>query len=132
MNNRKPNECYYRSYFMVVDYLDSKTLLQASIDEDLYEKMVAQIVKDFTLANITIDLPLKVSPKNLKTILHQKVYRLITERFTDYLNLLYIIDVPERLIKQIKATDAIEIADHVSFLILKREFQKVWFKRRYS
>ncbi len=117
---------------MIIDFLDSKALLQASVQEELYENLVGQIVKDFALANSPIDLPFKVSPQNLKTIIHQKVYRLITDNFTDYLNLLYIIDVSEKIIKEIQATNTIEIADQVSFLILKREFQKVWFKKKYN
>tara|TARA_R110000796_G_scaffold37722_4_gene95411 strand:+ start:326749 stop:327102 length:354 start_codon:yes stop_codon:yes gene_type:complete len=117
---------------MVVNFLDSTSLFEASIKEDLYGKLVAQLVKDFGLANIAIDLPFQVSPKNLKTILHQKIYRLILERFAEYLNLLYIIDVSEKAIKEINATDVVEIADEVSFLILKREFQKVWLKQKYA
>jgi hypothetical protein len=117
---------------MMIDFIDIKALLQASVQEELYENLVSQIVKDCVLANSPIDLPFKVSPQNLKTIIHQKVYRLITNRFADYLNLLYIIDVPEKIIKEIQATNTIEIADQVSFLILKREFQKVWFKKKYS
>lgn len=117
---------------MVVNFVDSKSLLEFLIQENLYEKLVAQLVKDFGLANITIDFPFQVSPINLKTILHQKVYRLIMERFAEYLNLLYIIDVPEKKVKEISGTDAVEIANQVSFLILKREYQKVWFKQKYA
>ena len=54
------------------------------------------------------------------------------DRFTDYLNVLYIVDVSEKSIKEIQAIDPIEIADQVSFLILKREYQKVWFRNKYS
>jgi hypothetical protein len=129
INHRPP---VHRNYIMMIDFIDSKALLQASVQEELYENLVSQIVKDCALANSPIDLPFKVSPQNLKTIIHQKVYRLITNRFADYLNLLYIIDVPEKIIKEIQATNTIEIADQVSFLILKREFQKVWFKKKYS
>jgi len=66
---------------MMIDFIDSKALLQASVQEELYENLVSQIVKDCALANSPIDLPFKVSPQNLKTILHQKVYRLITDCF---------------------------------------------------
>jgi hypothetical protein len=117
---------------MIVDFVDSKMLLQASVDEDLYEKLIEQITKDFGLAAIAIELPFQVSPKNLKTILHQKIYRLMMDRFEDYLNVLYIIDVSEKSVKEIQAIDPIEIADQVSFLILKRTFQKVWFRKKYS
>lgn len=116
----------------MVHFLDSTSLLEASVQEDLYEKLVAQLVKDFGLANCILELPFQVSPKNLKTILHQKIYRLILERFTAYLNLLYIIDVSEKAVKEITATDVVEISDQVSFLILKREFQKVWLKQKYA
>lgn len=117
---------------MIINFADSKELLQASIDEALYESMLAQIKKDFKLANIFIDLPLNSNPKNLKTILHQKIYNLITDRFIDYLNVLYIIDVSEKAIKEIKSENTLEIADQVSFLILKRTYQKVWFKKQYN
>ena len=51
---------------------------------------------------------------------------------TDYLNLLYIIDVPEKVVKAIEATDVVEISEQVTFEILKREWQKVWFRNEYG
>ncbi|MBU2995216.1 hypothetical protein KO500_02170 [Cellulophaga baltica] len=117
---------------MVTNYVNTKALLEASITEKLFEKLVSQLAKDFTLSNISIELPFEISPTNLKTILHQKIYNLILEDFSEYLNLLYIIDVPEHAIKKIKATEPLEISDQVSFLILKREFQKVLFKEQYG
>jgi hypothetical protein len=117
---------------MVLNFSNTKALLEVSIAEKLYEKLVNQLAKDFTLSNISIEIPFKVSPTNLKTVLHQKIYNLILENFSKYLNLLYIIDVSENSIKNIETTDPLEIADQVCFLILKREFQKVWFKQQYS
>ena len=117
---------------MVPIFLNSASLLANSVENNLYSKLVAQITKDFELADINLELPYQVNPKNLKTILHQKVYHLMMERFMEYLNLLYIIDVPEKTIKQIKATDVVEISNEVSFLILQREFQKVWYKQKYA
>ncbi len=83
-------------------------------------------------ANVFIELPDKISPKDLKTLIHEKVYYLIMEKFTDYLNLLYIIDVPEKVVKAIEATDVVEISEQVTFEILKREWQKVWFRNEYG
>lgn len=122
---------------MVVKFTDSNHLLQNAIQEQLYEKLVAQLQKDFTLANIHIDLspadvPETVATAILKSTLHEKVYFLIMERFSEYLNLLYIVDVPEKEVKKIEATDAVEIAGQVSFLILKRAWQKVWFRAQYN
>jgi hypothetical protein len=39
--------------------------------------------------------------------------------------------VPENEIKQLDGSDIVELAGQVSFLILKREWQKVWFRNNY-
>jgi hypothetical protein len=36
-----------------------------------------------------------ISPEKLKFQLHEKIYRLIQYKFAEFLNLIYIIDVPE-------------------------------------
>ena len=106
-------------------------LTQASV-ENLYLKLVEQINKDFNLANEGIDFPMSIAPEELKIQLHEKIYRLIQYKFAEYLNLLYIIDVPENEIKQLDGSDIVELAGQVSFLILKREWQKVWFRNNYK
>ncbi len=98
---------------------------------NLYEKLIVQINKDFNLANETIDFPSSTKPEELKVQLHEKIYRLIQYKFAEYLNLLYIIDVPEDQIKQLDGSDLVELSEQVSFLILKREWQKVWFRNKF-
>ncbi|PKH66943.1 hypothetical protein CXF59_13610 [Flavobacterium sp. ALD4] len=100
--------------------------------EALYLKLVEQINKDFNLANEAIDFPISISPNELKIQLHEKIYRLIQYKFAEYLNLLYIIDVSEDEVKKMDGSDLVILAEQVSFLILKREWQKVWFKNKYS
>lgn len=100
--------------------------------EALYLKLIEQINKDFNLANEGIDFPLSVSPTELKIQLHEKIYRLIQYKFAEYLNLLYIIDVAEEEIKKLDGTDIVQLSEQVSFLILKREWQKVWFRNKYK
>lgn len=117
---------------MKMDFPNSTALLQNAQEGQLYTKLVVQLKKDFILANIPIDLANNVSPNSLKTFLHEKIYYLILEKFTDYLNLMYMIDVPEKAFKQIQVTDVVEVAEQVSFLVLKRELQKVWLKEKYS
>ncbi len=117
---------------MKIDFPNSTVLLQNAQEGQLYTKLVVQLKKDFGLSNIPIDLANNVSPNNLKTFLHEKIYYLMLEKFTDYLNLLYVIDVPEKAFKQIQVTDVVEVAEQVSFLVLKRELQKVWLKDKYS
>jgi len=98
----------------------------------LYQKLIRQLNKDFLLANIDLGFDDDILPSSLKFMLHETVYKLIHEKFTDYLNLLYIIDVPEKLVKQLDGNDTLKQAEEVSFLILKREWQKVWFRNKYS
>ncbi|MNY62684.1 hypothetical protein D3C86_1995480 [compost metagenome] len=94
--------------------------------------LIEQINKDFNLANEGIDFPLSISPDELKIQLHEKIYRMIQYKFAEYLNLLYIIDVPENEIKSLDGSDLVILAEQVAFLILKREWQKVWFRKNFK
>lgn len=100
--------------------------------DNLYLKLVEQINKDFNLANEGIDFPMSILPDELKIQLHEKIYRMIQYKFTEYLNLLYIIDVSEIEIKKLDGSDLLILSEEVSFLILKREWQKVWFRYKYK
>lgn len=105
-------------------------LLSEAQKEALYVKLVEQINKDFTFANESVDFPVAISPIDLKVQLHEKIYRLIQHKFAEYLNLLYIIDVPEDQVKRLDGSDLVELSEQVVFLILKREWQKVWFRNK--
>jgi hypothetical protein len=117
---------------MIMNFPNSTELLRHSLKEALYSKLVAQLAKDFVLANIPFEIAQDIAPNDLKIMLHEKIYFLIMEKFSEYLNLLYIVDVPEKAIREIEVTDVVEVAEQVSFLILQRELQKVWLKTRYS
>jgi hypothetical protein len=56
---------------------------------------------------------------------------LIQYKFAEYLSLLYIVDVPEDQVKKLDGSDIMELSEQVSFLILKREWMKVWFRSKY-
>ncbi len=116
---------------MFIAPINSDLLLSEAENENLYLKLIEQINKDFNLANEGIDFPMMISPEDLKIQLHEKIYRLIQYKFAEYLNLLYIIDVPEDQIKKLDGSDILELAKQVAFLILKREWMKVWFRNKY-
>jgi len=42
------------------------------------------------------------------------------------------VDISEKEVKQIAPADVVDISAEVSFLLLKREWQKVWYKAKYS
>lgn len=111
--------------------LNTDLLLSEAQKEQLYTKLVEQVNKDFALANESVDFDVEIAPINLKLGVQDKIYRLIQHKFAEYLNLLYVIDVPEKEIKALNGNDISELAEQVSFLILKREWQKVWFRNRY-
>ena len=106
-------------------------LLLEAEKQNLYSKLIEQINKDFNFANEAVDFPQSTTPQELKVQLHEKIYRLIQYKFAEYLNLLYIIDVPEETVKQLDGNDLVELSEQVSFLILKREWMKVWFRNHY-
>jgi hypothetical protein len=106
-------------------------ILEESSNENLYQKLILQLNKDFLYANIDLDFDEDILPSSLKLILHETIYKLIQEKFADYLNLLYIIDVSEEKIKQLDGSDTLKLSEQVTFLILKREWQKVWFRNRF-
>ncbi len=108
-----------------------EALIQESERLKLYEKLVEQINKDFLLANIDLDFEPNILPSSLKYLLHEVIYNLIQEKFAEYLNLLYIIDVSEAKIKVLDGSDTLKLSEQVTFLILQREWQKVWFKQHY-
>lgn len=112
--------------------LNADLLFEEAQKEALYLKLIEQINKDFNLANEGIDFPLSILPDELKIQLHEKIYRLIQYKFAEYLNLLYIIDVSEEQIMKLDGSDLVILAEEVAFLILKREWQKVWFKNKYK
>lgn len=111
--------------------LSTDNLLSEAESESLYPKLIEQINKDFNLANEPIDFPQITTPHELKVQLHEKIYRLIQYRYAELLNLLYIIDVPESQMKELDGSDTVELAEQIAFLILKREWMKVWFRNRY-
>jgi hypothetical protein len=110
--------------------LSTDHLLTEAEKENLYSKLIEQLNKDFNFANEPVDFPLSTLPNELKIQLHEKVYRLIQYKFAEYLNLLYIIDVSEEEVKKLNGDDISELAAEVVFLILKREWQKVWFRNK--
>ncbi len=97
---------------------------------NLYQKLIQQLNKDLLFANINLEFDDDVLPTSLKLMLHETIYKLIQEKFTDYLNLLYIIDVSEDKIRQLDGSDTLQLSEEVTFMILKREWQKVWFRNK--
>ena len=106
-------------------------LITQANNDNLYNKLVKQLNKDFLLANIDLDFDEDILPTSLKFLLHEIIFKLIQEKFAEYLNLLYIIDVSEKKIRQLDGSDVVTLSEQVTFLILLREWQKVWYRYKY-
>ena len=117
---------------MKADYPDSISLLQSVNTYNLYDKLISQLNKDLRLAGISNEVSEKIAPKQLVSFLRENIYRLLLEDFPGFLNLLYVVDVEERQIRETSDGDAVEMADAATFLLLKRIWKKVWLKEHYK
>ncbi|HDZ06856.1 hypothetical protein LCGC14_0050440 [marine sediment metagenome] len=111
---------------------NSEQLMQVALDDLLFDKLMYQIEKDFVLVNIPLGISDRLNPIEFIALIKEKVYYLMMERFGEYLNLMYIIDIPETEFKNLEITDAVDVSDQVTFLILKREYKKVWYRNKYK
>lgn len=107
-------------------------LIVKAEDLDLYKKLIHQLNKDLLYANIDLEFDEDTLPTSLKLVLRDEVFELIQSKFSDYLNLLYIVDVSEAKIRSLDGSDALKLSEEVTFIILQREWQKVWYKAKFS
>lgn len=108
-----------------------ESLIEEANQLNLYKKLIIQLNKDLLYANIDLDFDETVKPSDLKAKLHESIFKLINEKFSEYLNLLYIIDVSEQKVRELDGSDTLKLSEQVTFLILLREWQKVWYKNKY-
>lgn len=104
-------------------------LLAIAQNETLYEALIHQLNKDFS-GIIDLAIPLSLAPIELKNILSKHIEYLLLKDIAGYQNLLYRIDISEKKIKSIETTKIESYVESVVFLILKREWQKVWFRNK--
>ncbi|MFT5846873.1 hypothetical protein [Psychroserpens sp.] len=107
-------------------------LISKTEELELYTKLIKQVNKDFLLSNIDLDFDEEILPSSLKYLLHEVIFKLIQEKFAEYLNLLYIVDVSEEKMRQLDGSDTLKLSEEVTFLVLQREWQKVWYREIYS
>jgi len=100
--------------------------------QNLYQKLLVQLNKDLLSANIDLEFDEETLPTSLKLVLHETIYHLLQEKFSDYLNLLYIVDVSEYKVRELDGHDTVQLSEQVTFLILQREWQKVWYRETFN
>lgn len=115
---------------MIPSIKNKEDLLRGIDNQQIFEKVIHQLNKDFQFSGISYQF-ISTSPKKLVVELNQQLLELINKNFQQYANLLYRIDVSELQLKKIKEIEVSKIAEKATFLVLKREFQKVWFKSKF-
>ncbi|NNE32552.1 MAG: hypothetical protein HKN40_09295 [Winogradskyella sp.] len=107
-------------------------LISEATSLDLYTNLIVQLNKDLLFANIDLEFDIDTLPTSLKLVLQDCVLELITSKFSEYLNLLYQVDVSEIKIRGLDGTDPLKLSEDVTFLILQREWQKVWYRNKHK
>ncbi len=105
-------------------------LLNQIQKDDLLKKLIQQINKDLQLVGVDYNLNENSTPKNVVINLKELLIDLINNKFSDYVNLLYRIDIPEKQIIELQGLELNILTEKVAILILRKEWQKVWFKNR--
>lgn len=99
------------------------------LKNSLFEKLVLQIEKDFSMCGYDLELEPSITPNELVNTIYETVEKSIQNKISlDIRSLLYRIDVSE---KQILHTNTNSVTDIV-VLILKREIQKIILKSQFS
>jgi len=98
--------------------------------EDLLIKLILQINKDASLVGLDFCLSEKSTPNTIVNNLQKLLIDLINNNFSDYLNLLYRVDIPEKELIRLQSLEIEILTEKVAILILRKEWQKVWFKSK--
>jgi len=110
----------------------SSQLLATIKKESLYENLLHQLLKDFELSGLVLDIDVAITPEKLLIELQYQINNLMLHNFEGYLQLLYRVDVSEKLMQHEEIKSAEKLSEKAVYMILKREWQKVYFKNKFS
>ncbi len=105
----------------------------AELDQmEMLEKLILQLNKDFSLTGIDTEFDANWTPELIINNLNKIVAALMTNEFQKFINFLYRVDISEKKIGNIESSDFDIAVNNITYLILKKEWQKVWFRNRNS
>ncbi|MHA7055861.1 hypothetical protein ACWGOQ_0001475 [Aquimarina sp. M1] len=103
-------------------------LMKQLVESQLYPQLILQLQKDINRAGIDYKVFENRTPQKLFLEIEALLLEKLNNTFNDFLNLLYAVDVSENAIKNCQSDESMVIAKYATFLILKREWQKVCFR----
>ena len=110
-----------RDVIQLIDKINSQQLLR---------ELVEQLNKDADLSGVEVKFNSTITAEKLVKQLYNVLVDLMNNDFRTYLNFLYRIDLSEQKLKSIPETEPKQIAEIVTLLVLKREWQKVAFRNK--
>lgn len=110
-----------RDVIQLIDEINSQQLLR---------ELVEQLNKDTDLSGVEVKFNSTITAEKLVKQLYNVLVDLMNNDFRTYLNFLYRIDLSEQKLKSIVETEPKQIAEIVTLLVLKREWQKVAFRNK--
>jgi len=113
---------------MLLNIQDSLQLVTEIRQKELLVNLILQLNKDFSMVGLELDLSKESAPEIVVNYLEAYLLELIKKDFNTLVNLLYRIDISEKLVKEIKEVEIEIISKKIAILILRKEWQKVWFK----
>ena len=117
---------------MIPKPINTESLLLVAKSSNLYQDLVVQLQKDFETSGLSFEVSLGILPLDLVDVLKVKLAHLIQNNFDGFLQFLYRVDVSEQalLSSSLKASE--DIVTKATFLILQREWQKVYYRKEFS
>lgn len=115
---------------MISDNQNGLQLVTEIQKKELLDHLIEQLNKDFAMVGLDFFILKDSSPGFVVNYLEAYLLELIKKDFNTYVNLLYRIDIPEKQVKEINDVEIEIISRKVAILILRKEWQKVFFKSK--
>ena len=117
---------------MIPQITSKEQVINLAKQKRLYAALIQQIQRDFALSGLTINLEDDIKPDMLITKLHSYIESLIATNFEGFLQLLYRIDIPESDLKNTTVNIEEALPEKAVLALLKREWEKVYYRSYFS
>jgi hypothetical protein len=97
---------------------------------EMLKKLIMQLNKDLSLSGIDTQFDISWNPESLISNLTKIIATLLEKDYQKFMNFLYRIDIPEKKLGNIVTSDFSEAVNEIVLMVLKKEWQKVWFRNR--
>ena len=107
-------------------------LIDKQITVKLYNDLIIQLNKDFSLSGIDFNLSLTSKPNKLIKDLTLLFQNMIVKDYQKFNQLIYVLDIPENKLESLKERQLDAMIDRIIRLVLERVLQKVYLKQKFS